>query len=267
MDREIENAFQLLTDFDRNKETILKLFKERCAKPVIFSGIFGNYTGIKEIYRALTLQSQILPFVSTKILKKTSYKNVHQYNGVFEMVHVGQLRKELRLLNLLNPKTSNYELLNLFINTTPQRQKIEVHSEITYVIQDRKIVFINANTDPLEIVRQIEPHQVHEEIFALESLVRESIRSIQSKLDEKLSPMEIQCLAFALCSFSSKQTASHLFLSHRTIETYLQNAHVKIGCRCKGECLEMMYKNGLIHEFQHLCYQLMQHPESICRSS
>jgi DNA-binding CsgD family transcriptional regulator len=267
LDREIEDGFQLLTDFSGNNKKILKLLKEKCKKSVIFSGVFGNFTGIKEIYRALTLQSQIIPFVKTKILKKTSYKNVHQYNGVFELVHIGQLRKELRLLNLLNHATSNIELLNLFINTTPRGETIEIHCEITYVYKDQKIVFINLNTDPLEIIRQIEPQQIEEEVFATDPLILEGIKSIQSKLDHNLTPMEIQCLSFALCSFSSKQTASYLFLSHRTIETYLQNAHVKIGCRCKGECLEIMYKNGLIREFQHLCYQLMEHPELICRST
>lgn len=267
MDSNIEDAFQLLNNFDRNRGIILKLLKNNCSQHIILSGIFGNYTGVKEIFRALTLQSQILPFASIKILKKTSYKNVYRYDGLFEMVHIGQLKKEQRILNLLNPKTSNYELLNFFIHTTPLGKKIEIHPEITYVIQKGEIVFINVNADPLEIVRQIEPHQIQEKVFALAPSVFQLIQTIQSRFDEKLSPMEIQCLAFSLCSFSSKQTASHLFLSHRTIESYLQSAHIKVGCRFKRDCLEMMYKNGLILEFQQLCYQLMQHPESICRSS
>lgn len=246
---------------------IFDLFKRKFSESVIFSGVLGNYTGIREIYHAFSLQSRILPFVSAKILKETSFKNILQYNGVFEMEHVGQLNKKFQLSNLSHPITSNYDLLNLFIQTSPKGKKIEVHSEITYVLQDHKVVFINVNTDPLEIIRQINPDQIQETVFSSDPSVVEMIRSLQSSLKGKLTPMEIQCLSFSLCSFSSKQTANYLLLSHRTIETYLQNAHVKIGCRCKGDCLELMYHNHLIHDFQTLCYQLMQHPQSVCRSS
>lgn len=238
------------------------------SSPLIFiSGVFGNYTGAHEIFQMLRFQHQILPFQSIKVLKISSYKNVQQFNCLFEMVHKAKLRKELGSFEFLNIKSFNYELIDLFINTPPNRKLVVIHVEITFVTQNDEITFVNVNTDPLEVIRQIEPQKIHEEIPIIDPSAHKIILTLQEYLLIPLTPMEIQCLAFALCGFSSKQIGSHLHLSHRTIETYLQNAYFKLGSKGKGECLEMMYENNLIHDFQKLCYLLMQHPEAVCRSS
>lgn len=263
MDKEIEEAFKLFTDFKKNRKKVLQLLNRKCQKSVVLSGIIGQYTGINEIFRAISIQNQTLPFTSIKIFKKTSFENILQYHGLFSMVHKGQLQANFKLFH---PESSNNTLIHLFTKTPPQGAKVEIHLEMTTVLEDQKIAFINLNADPLEIIRQVAPQQIEEEHYQPEVLTRDHILSIQSKFQDPPTLMEIQCLAFSLCGFSSKQTASHLLLSHRTIETYLQNAYLKIGCKNKLECLETMYSNALIHHFQQLCHQLIQYPRSIIRS-
>lgn len=252
-----DTILQVFADFSSNKSAILKILQKKCSKQVIFSGILGNYTGPLEIYRVLDLYHEILPIKSIKILKRNKHKNVIQFGGIVHMVHCGRLPKELAPII---SKPSANQLLEILTQMAPTKQTIQTRVEVSYVKERGKVVFININTDPIAIVQQLTQNP---DAYAP---VIDHIQSIQSQFREKLTPMEVQSLAFSLCGFSSKQSASYLLLSRRTIETYLQQAHLKIGCRTKGECLEIMYKNTLIQRFQNLCQQIIDNPRAVIRS-
>jgi DNA-binding NarL/FixJ family response regulator len=48
---------------------------------------------------------------------------------------------------------------------------------------------------------------------------------------------EAQCLAFLLEGRTAKQIAYALHISHRTVETYLDNLKKKVGCRTRIELI------------------------------
>jgi DNA-binding CsgD family transcriptional regulator len=63
---------------------------------------------------------------------------------------------------------------------------------------------------------------------------------------------EAQCLFFLMKGMSAKQTAYHLFLSQRTVETYLEQVRNKFNCRTKLELLSKLPKKEILEAYQKL---------------
>jgi LuxR family quorum-sensing system transcriptional regulator SolR len=57
---------------------------------------------------------------------------------------------------------------------------------------------------------------------------------------EKLSSRELECLQLLMENKSAQQTADHLELSRRTIESYFENIKSKLGCINKQEISELL---------------------------
>lgn len=57
---------------------------------------------------------------------------------------------------------------------------------------------------------------------------------------EKLSPRELECVQLLMKSKSAQQTADHLGLSRRTIESYFENIKNKLNCADKREIAELL---------------------------
>ncbi len=55
------------------------------------------------------------------------------------------------------------------------------------------------------------------------------------------SRREIECLQCLIEGFSAKETGNKLFLSSRTVETYLDNIKYKLNCRTKREIIHLIY--------------------------
>jgi len=66
------------------------------------------------------------------------------------------------------------------------------------------------------------------------------IYSKQGKI--MLSRREIECLQCLLDGLTAKDTAKLLFLSKRTVETYIANIKYKLDCRKKGEIFKLFYR-------------------------
>ncbi len=64
-----------------------------------------------------------------------------------------------------------------------------------------------------------------------------------------LSRREFQCLFYLAAGKSAKQTGSLLFLSQRTVETYLEAIKRKLNCRTKLEILSKIDINQLMTSF------------------
>lgn len=52
---------------------------------------------------------------------------------------------------------------------------------------------------------------------------------------------ELECLQCLIDGLSAKETGSRLFLSARTVETYLNNIKFKMECRTKRDIIRMVY--------------------------
>jgi DNA-binding CsgD family transcriptional regulator len=57
---------------------------------------------------------------------------------------------------------------------------------------------------------------------------------------EKLSPRELECIQLLMEDKSAQQTADHLGLSRRTIESYFENIKNKLGCADKREIAKLL---------------------------
>jgi DNA-binding CsgD family transcriptional regulator len=57
---------------------------------------------------------------------------------------------------------------------------------------------------------------------------------------EKLSPRELECLQLLMEDKSAQQTADHLGLSRRTVESYFENIKNKLSCANKREIAELL---------------------------
>jgi DNA-binding CsgD family transcriptional regulator len=56
-----------------------------------------------------------------------------------------------------------------------------------------------------------------------------------------LSKREIECIQCLIDGQSAKETGARLFLSQRTVETYLDNIKDKLNCRRKRDIIRMVY--------------------------
>ncbi|EFC91713.1 two component transcriptional regulator, LuxR family [Dethiosulfovibrio peptidovorans DSM 11002] len=63
---------------------------------------------------------------------------------------------------------------------------------------------------------------------------------------EDLSPREREVLLFAARGLSSKEVASHLFISERTVQTHLASIYDKLGAHNKTEAMLLALKYGLL---------------------
>jgi DNA-binding NarL/FixJ family response regulator len=63
---------------------------------------------------------------------------------------------------------------------------------------------------------------------------------------EDLSPREREVLLFAARGLSSKEVASQLFISERTVQTHLASIYDKLGAHNKTEAMLLALKYGLL---------------------
>jgi len=57
----------------------------------------------------------------------------------------------------------------------------------------------------------------------------------------QLSYRELECLQCLLNGLTAKETARILYISNRTVETYLLHIKEKLQCRTKGEIIRAVY--------------------------
>lgn len=77
-------------------------------------------------------------------------------------------------------------------------------------------------------------------------LENETNKYIIKKLENKyiyLTEREMQCLYYLFLGYTSKETAKALKISFRTVETYLNNAKVKIGYKNRSEMVRIFLEN------------------------
>ncbi len=60
-----------------------------------------------------------------------------------------------------------------------------------------------------------------------------------------LTQREIYCLVYSLHGYTAKEIAKHTESSHRSVETHLYNAKIKLGCYNKNMLRTIIYNNGL----------------------
>lgn len=63
---------------------------------------------------------------------------------------------------------------------------------------------------------------------------------------EQLSAREREVLMLASKGFSSKEVASQLFISERTVQTHLASIYDKLGAKNKTEALLLALKYGVV---------------------
>lgn len=68
----------------------------------------------------------------------------------------------------------------------------------------------------------------------------------ESQHIENLSPREREVLLYAAKGLSSKEVATHLFISERTVQTHLASIYDKLGAHNKTEAMLLALKNGVL---------------------
>jgi DNA-binding CsgD family transcriptional regulator len=66
-------------------------------------------------------------------------------------------------------------------------------------------------------------------------------------IDSKLSPRQSECLFLLLRGKSSKQIGKALDISHRTVETHINNIKDQFNCYTKSELIERSISQGLLN--------------------
>lgn len=68
----------------------------------------------------------------------------------------------------------------------------------------------------------------------------------------ELSEREISCLSALFKGLTAKETAEHLGISPKTVETHIANIKKKTGVNSKKELIELAIKNNASYVLQHL---------------
>ena len=117
---------------------------------------------------------------------------------------------------------------------------------------------VNYFQKSLDIYKKLLDSPYHQDIIKVENqlarakaLLKEGAKKlifsiIAGNVEIKLSHREIQCLFFLTKGMSAKQTAYALYLSQRTVETYLNQLKKKLKCRTKLQLLSALSKENII---------------------
>jgi DNA-binding CsgD family transcriptional regulator len=68
---------------------------------------------------------------------------------------------------------------------------------------------------------------------------------MSNQLLSKLTPREKECLILCLKGKTAKESGKVLQISFRTVEEYINNLKVKLGCRHKRELYALFQNNSL----------------------
>ena len=79
----------------------------------------------------------------------------------------------------------------------------------------------------------------------LDREVSSSVKAVDF-MPESLSPREQEVLLLAGRGLSSKEVASQLIISERTVQTHLASIYDKLGARNKTEALLLALKYGVV---------------------
>ncbi len=79
----------------------------------------------------------------------------------------------------------------------------------------------------------------------LEKLVLDKVIVSSNSGDIKISKREIQCLRYIAMNYTFKEIGKMLHLSPRTIETYVNNLKIKLGCEKRSELITFANDYGL----------------------
>jgi DNA-binding CsgD family transcriptional regulator len=103
---------------------------------------------------------------------------------------------------------------------------------------------------------------VTKELSLLTDLEGKDLAKIRSVSDNfvpiRFSKREKECIAFILLGLTSSEIASHLRLSVRTVEYYIDNVKNKIGCTRKLEIATYAIQSKLSSFYKHEFEEIMQ---------
>jgi DNA-binding CsgD family transcriptional regulator len=84
-----------------------------------------------------------------------------------------------------------------------------------------------------------------ERLYASEKKLHELLKASKTLNDAKLSKREIQCIELLAKGKTMKEAAAKLYLSPRTVETYLTKAKTKLGCFASKQLVDLFWDTDL----------------------
>lgn len=190
-----------------------------------------------------------------ELLKKhEDIKIVKSVANGFELIEVmkSKLEADIVLLDLTMPNMDGFEVLKELknLNSTIRPIVISMHSVGNYIVKCAKMGaygYLLKNTDESELVfaiRSVYKGKKHFGTDISEKMI--DFMSTQSVSENILSNKEIKVLELISKGLTTKEIASQLFLSTRTIETHRTNILKKFEVKNTAELIKKASEINLI---------------------
>jgi two-component system response regulator NreC len=181
-------------------------------------------------------------------------------NGIEALRRARELRPDILLLDMAMPRMSGLEVLRELRDTLPGTRVLvlTMHDDEGYL---REVLSAGgagyvlkraADVELLTAIRAIHQggtylHAAHTRVLFEDAADRPPAEA-EERLEDRLSPREIQVLRLTALGYTSRQAADKLHLSPKTVDTYRARVMAKLELDNRVDLVRYAMEKGLLEE-------------------